>query len=180
LERGVERRWEHLRPTLVQRAVTMIGARSFGAGAPLAEDLAQLALLRLSQAPAAGALSGDELRRYALTTLHHAFLDECTRRHRELLPGATLPDVADDDHRSPERALGDEQERKATQTRLTAALATLSDVERAFLRASLDAGSAPEAQRRCGWPPGGASSACQARNRIVERLRRALLVTEAP
>lgn len=182
MERALERRWEALRPTLVHRARTMIGARSYGAGAPGAEDLAQLALLRVSQAPAAAALAGDALRRYALTTLHHAFLDECTRRHHEQLgaDGGALDDVVDDQDRSPEHALRDGQERSAQHARLTAALATLSDIEREFLRVSLDAGSAPEAQRRLGWPPGGSSSACQARNRIVDRLRRALSPTEAP
>lgn|GEM_PF-1626352 len=166
-----------LEQALRARARRLLAGRDFGAGAPDADDLVQGVLLRLLESEQGAAVLQrpvDDVLPYAYRALHHLFIDRCHRKRREVL----APDVAGEgdggpatpDH-SPELQAMRTQERDRKQAWFAAATASWSEQERAFLLACLLQPSAAAAQRKTGWPPGGASNATHHRNALLHKAR---------
>lgn len=165
-----------LRPALERCA-----ARLTRGAAAHSEDLVQETLAKLlavARREAAGdapderlplpALDDDALRRYATRTLTHLYFDGCRRQREVPWPehdGAPL---------IPEAPGAGEAHTQAALDRARAlprAMARCLDrQEQAFLLAALEEGTATEAQRRCGWPPGSTSNACHKLDQIRRRL----------
>ncbi len=171
--RTVRGKLADLRPVLLRRAVRLLGGQYAGSGAPDAADLAQQVLARLSEPRHASVLElpADELRRYALRALHNIYVDRCVKKRREASYALEM---------LPEQSRGGENaivERMAAARRLAllkAALEELDEQPRAFIVACLEHGNASAAQQSAGWPPGSAANAGATRNRLLQRVLRAV------
>lgn len=168
-----------LEPLLRRRAARMIDGRYYGSGAPLAQDLAQQTLAHLSTDRTRTLLEAkafEDIRRYAYRSLHNAFIDHCARKRREYTSeDSVLHTAADDDAEGPEAAAIAKDERDRKLAALNAALSQLSTDEQTFLSTCMDLGSAPAAQRKLGWPKGGAANACERRGSLLRRVQAAVM-----
>ena len=165
-----------LRPALERCA-----ARLTRGGAAHSEDLVQETLTKLlavarqeaTSGPPEGrlplrALDDVALGRYATRSLTHLYFDGCRRQREVPWPeqdGAPVVLAAPD---TGERPTHDALDRARALPRAMAHC--LDGRERAFLVAALEEGTAAEAQRRCGWPPGSTSNACHKLDQIRRRL----------
>ncbi len=173
-----------LEPLLRRRAARMLDGRYYGSGAPLAQDLAQLTLAHLSTERTSELLaekSFEDIRRYAYRSLHNAFIDHCARKRREFTSeDSLLQTAADDLAEGPEATAIAKDEHQRKLGALNKALAQLSEEERTFLSVCMDLGSAPAAQRKLGWPKGGAANACERRGSLLRRVQAAVMDAMAP
>lgn len=168
-----------LEPLLRRRAARMIDGRYYGSGAPLAQDLAQQTLAHLSTDRTRALLeekSFEDIRRYAYRSLHNAFIDHCARKRREYTSeDAVLHTAPDEQAEGPEAATIAKDEHDQKLAALNAALSQLTSDEQSFLSACMDLGSAPAAQRKLGWPKGGAANACERRGSLLRRVQAAVM-----
>lgn len=164
-----------IEPLLRRRAARMMDGRYYGSGAPLPQDLAQLTLAQLSTEASTKLLKDkpfEDIRRYAYRALHNAFIDHCTRKRREYSSDDTILALnADDGSSNPEAVAIARDEHTRRVSALDGAMSMLSEEERSFLVACMELGSAPAAQRKLGWPKGGAANACERRGSLLRRLQ---------
>ncbi len=164
-----------LQRDLIRRARPMTRKRR-GAGFPSEEDLAQTTIASLLAAYGEAELQSrpiGQLYQLAYRTLHNRFLDELKRR-REALWRATQTSTGA--HEAVSSGPSPEQLAFATQTQtqVNRCMGDLAPEARRFLVCSFESGSATEAQREIGWPPGSTSNACHLRRRLIRALQQCL------
>lgn len=160
---------------LERRARVMTSRLPKKAGMPLPEDLSQSVVERLLTAYGTAEIetwSDEKLFGYAYQTLHRLVMDAGIKKRE------WLDDSRDTDHDKPglpeltDSAPSGEDQIAARQktAALHALLGKLSEEERNFVLLTFELGSAPEAQKALGWPPGSASNACHRGAKLVKQL----------
>ncbi len=169
ISNGFEARLTTLQPALSWTARRLRRGSRAGQGLPEVDDLIQETIARLLAAGRSGTgvrpseLAQDALRRFAIRTLTNLWFDACRKRRESLAPVAS-PDPAAAS--APEGVLAGLVELSRV------VRAELNPEERAFLNHCVVTGSAAEAQREGGWPPGSPSNAAHKLAKLRRRLAR--------
>lgn len=168
-------RISQLSQLLERRARVMTSRLPKKAGMPLPEDLSQSVVERLLTAYGTAEIatwSDDKLFGYAYQTLHRLVMDAGIKKREWLQDsqdagdeGPSLREPVDETPSGEELTAA--RQRTAT---LHMLLGKLSEEERRFILLTFELGSAPEAQKTLGWPPGTASNACHRGAKLVKQL----------